>query len=745
LFGSAATAGHSERPLRVLAILTLVFPAIAFLIAARISYLAHFEQAGERLERTVDVGREHAVKVFDTFELGERFMEQLFEGVTDDDIRAREEYFSTRLRHIIEPFPQLRDLWLIDSNGHPLVSGTIYPMPRNLDLSDRNFFNVHRVSDDVDVYISQVVEARAADTNFFAITRKRPAQDGKFAGIFLVSIAPEYFNAFYARLPQADTSVVALLRSDGAVLARYPVRAQSERGVSPSSMVANAARTNPDHGVIRGVSPIDHVDRVVAYQRLPKNGVYVVAGIDADAVKQDWLETMGSHLIFGVPATLSMFILTMMALSRTRQEANAFRRLSDETELRQSTELALQQAHKMEAVGQLTGGIAHDFNNLLTIISGNLDTVRRRLTQSANSDETRQLADNLAKPLDHAVVGAQRAAELTHRLLAFARRQTLKPESIDLNSLISNLSELLRRSLGEDVSIETVLAAGLWPTFADRNQIENALLNLAINARDAMPGGGRLTIETANVYLDEAYVGGFSEVAPGQYVMVSVTDAGTGIPPELLEKVFEPFFTTKPVGQGSGLGLAMVHGFVKQSGGHVRIYSEVGQGTTAKIYLPRLNAKDLASAGPPVVEVAPPPAPGASAHETILLVEDNDAVREYAMTALGELGYAVLSAGDASEAMAIVERGTRFDLLFTDVVLPGGVNGRELATEILKLRPDVPVLFTTGYTRNAIIHHGRLDADVHLLGKPYAQQDLARKIRALLDSRGNTSPTLAPA
>ena len=294
--------------------------------------------------------------------------------------------------------------------------------------------------------------------------------------------------------------------------------------------------------------------------------------------------------------------------------------------------------------------------------------------------------------------------------------------------------DMLRRTLGADISIETVLGAGVWPTFADPHQLENALLNLALNAKDAMPNGGHLTIETANTYLDAAYVRRFGDVEAGQYVVLCVTDTGTGMPKEILDRVFEPFFTTKPAGQGSGLGLAMVHGFVKQSGGHMRIYSEEGEGTTVKIYLPRLTNAEEVSAAPAGKPADVSPVPRARNGETILIVEDNEGVRDYAKEVLEELGYAVLEAGNADQALEVLARARRVDLLFTDVVLPGGANGRELANRARREYPSLPVLYTTGYTRNAIVHQGRLDADVELLNKPYTQQDLARKVRDMLDA-----------
>jgi signal transduction histidine kinase len=446
---------------------------------------------------------------------------------------------------------------------------------------------------------------------------------------------------------------------------------------------------------------------------------------------RNWL--LGGIAIALLAATL---LATVLAISTRRAIQGLLAltaELDRESKLRQEAESTLRQAQKMEAVGQLTGGVAHDFNNLLTVIMGNLDTMRRQLAAAANPGNAAAVVAKLTKPLDASIQGANSAAQLTHRLLAFSRRQPLEPCRVDANRLISGMLDMLRRSLGADVSIETVLGAGVWPTFADPHQLENALLNLALNAKDAMPNGGCLTIETANTYLDAAYVRRFGDVTAGQYVVMCVTDTGTGIPKEILDRVFEPFFTTKPAGEGSGLGLAMVHGFVKQSGGHMRIYSEEGQGTTVKIYLPRLtNAEEIAAA--PVGKVADvSPIPRARKGETILVVEDNEGVRDYAKEVLEELGYRVVEAGDAAQALTLLNKMPRVNLLFTDVVLPGPDNGRALATKAREKYPNLPVLYTTGYTRNAIVHQGRLDADVELLNKPYTQQDLARKVRDLLD------------
>ena len=393
-------------------------------------------------------------------------------------------------------------------------------------------------------------------------------------------------------------------------------------------------------------------------------------------------------------------------------------RVEAEVARRSEAEEALRQAQKMEAVGQLTGGVAHDFNNLLTVIIGGLDTIRRAKPGDAARIE---------RAADMALQGALRAANLTGRLLAFSRRQPLAPKPLEANGLVRDMTELLHRTLGEQIELEGVLAPRLWRIEADQNQLESAMLNLAVNARDAMPEGGKLTIETANTLLDESYTATDAEVAPGQYVMIAVSDTGSGMSRKTLERVFEPFFTTKDPGRGTGLGLSMVYGFAKQSGGHVTIYSEEGLGTTVKLYFPRYHGGAAEPETIPVVAM-----PMGSDGEVVLLVEDNHEVRAYSLMILNELGYQVVETIDAESALAVVASDQRIDLLFTDVVLPGR-SGRVLADEAVKLRPGLKVLYTTGYSRNAIVHHGRLDAGVQLITKPFTFEQLAVRVRDVLD------------
>jgi len=404
-----------------------------------------------------------------------------------------------------------------------------------------------------------------------------------------------------------------------------------------------------------------------------------------------------------------------------RVEAEAA--IAREREERERAQEILRQTQKMEVLGQLTGGIAHDFNNMLGVIIGNLEILQRRL----QSDDSR-----IGEAIQSALRGADRAAALTQRLLAFSRRQPLEPRPVDANRLVSGMSNLLHQTLGEGIAIEMVSAAGLWSVYADVNQLENALLNLAVNARDAMPNGGKITIETGNVYLDEAYAAAHAEVSVGQYVMVAVTDTGVGMSNETTDKAFEPFFTTKEAGHGTGLGLSQVFGFVKQSAGHIKINSELGQGTTVKLYLPRLGGngvdiRDVTGLQPVPAEPRP---------ETILVVEDNELLLMPVAEVLQEEGYRVLTATDGATALRVLEKEPDVHLVFTDVGLPGDLNGKQLADEAQRRHPGVLVLFTTGYARNAIIHQGRLDPGVEFIAKPFTFAGLIAKVRRVLGDAG---------
>ncbi|MEQ1954593.1 CHASE3 domain-containing protein [Mesorhizobium yinganensis] len=471
----------------------------------------------------------------------------------------------------------------------------------------------------------------------------------------------------------------------------------------------------------RGKVLMDAIRRIVTDIRRDENAVLQQRLASAEDM-DDWMRLIS---ILALVAVFAMAVFGIWSARRRLEDlvsahtqlSETNTRLHKEIATRQQAEAQLRQMQKMEAIGQLTGGIAHDFNNMLAVIMSAMNLIQRKLKRGENDIE---------KFVEAATDAASRAANLTARLLAFSRQQPLAPQIIDANRMVTGMSDLLRRTLGEPIRIETVLAGGLWRTFADTSQLENAILNLAVNARDAMPEGGRLTIETANCHLDERYSEQHADVPAGQYVLVAVTDTGTGMPPEVAERAFDPFFTTKEVSKGTGLGLSQVFGFVKQSGGHVKIYSEPGEGTTIKVYLPRYFGEER------VQEQAKAPDMVKAPTELVLVVEDDERVRTGTVAALRDLGYTVIHAGGADEAMALLAKNPGTALLFTDVIMPG-TNGRKLAELARQNRPDLKVLFTTGFTKNAVVHNGVLDHGVDFIAKPFTIDQLALKIREVLD------------
>ncbi|WP_244424581.1 hybrid sensor histidine kinase/response regulator [Methylobacterium nodulans] len=722
---AAATA--AERSLQLVVVAAILLPVLVLATGAWISYGSHRRDAEGRLARTLDVVREHAIKVFETADLAARQVNQILGDLPDEAVRAREPDLQRQLAELSGALPQVRDIWVLDAQARPLVTAEPLPAGREGDLAARPFFRLHRdgALPQGSDFVGEVMTVGPDGATAFQVSSAR--HGSSFRGVIAVAVDPAYFRDFYAQVRESGLDTISLLREDGTILARVPEIPGRITRTPPTSGFLTAVGRTPERGFYETRSAVDGRERLYAYRRLPHYPVYVTAGIDRATILAEWRDTVASHLYFGLPATLGLVALTVVALRRTRREGEALAQLRAEILRREASEDQLRQSQKMEAVGRLTGGLAHDFNNLLTVVLGSLEILQRRM----GPVDARQ-----QRLIDNAIGGARRAAALTQRLLAFARRQPLDPKPVDANALVSGMAELFRQTLGEAVRLETVLAGGLWRTFADPNQLENALLNLTVNARDAMPEtGGRLTIETANAYLDEAYIAAHAEVAAGQYVLVAVTDNGTGMGPEVLARAVEPFFTTKEQGQGTGLGLSQVYGFVRQSGGHLAVYSELGQGTTVKIYLPR-------HAGP---EDSPRPASRASlaiaqGDATVLVVEDEAAVRQFAVEALSDLGYRVLDADGAAAALNLLALHPEVALLLTDVVMPD-VNGRRLADEALRRRPDLKVVFMTGYTRNAIVHNGMLDPGTQLITKPFTVAQLAAKLRTVLgDAAGPRLP-----
>ena len=697
------------RLLKTMLVASIVIPGAIFAYAGWINYQNAVAHADEELAASLNILSQHASGVFQSVDLTFTAVDAMLGDRTDEQIRASEQTLHPQLDKLEKSSNAIDAILVTDKNGRTVISSAVVPIPSGLEVADRDYF-LAQVERDAGTYVGAASQSRVRNEPFFGISRRRPLRDGQFNGIIMISVAPKIFSEFYRELAGDTTASFALSRSDGAILARYPTPPGDVTQFRPDSGFMLSVVNHPERGFVTTSYSADDVQRRFAYRRLGYADLYVSDGIQTDTILRGWMRLMASHLIFGLPATFFLIGLVLLAMRRT----GAF---YAEAERRELAEQALRQSQKMEAVGQLTGGVAHDFNNLLTIIIGNIGIAKRGVVEA-----------RAERALDNALVGAERAAQLTQRLLAFSRRQPLNPRVLDANKLILSISDLLARTLGENIELETISGAGLWKVEPDASEMESTLLNLALNARDAMPDGGKLTIETSNAYLDDEYCSQHEDIMPGQYVLIAVTDSGAGMSAETIDHAFEPFFTTKEAGKGTGLGLSQVYGFMKQSDGHVKIYSEAGEGTTIKLYFPRCEGDEAAVSGDDQAGSE------RGRDETILIVEDDDGVRQYASEILRDLNYQVIEAKDSATALRLLDANKKFDLLLTDVVLPGK-NGRELATEVERRRPGTKIIFMTGYSRNAIVHHGRLDPGTELIQKPLIERVLARKIRQVLESQ----------
>jgi signal transduction histidine kinase len=702
------------RPLKLLLAALVIVPLGLFGGAAWLNYQWSFEEAQAQLTRTTDAAHEHALKIFQTNEL---VLDRIAERFGDRDWPqiATDPAVNAYLKHLADDVP------------HVAVLGFIAPDRRiiaaNVDLArgrapaplagKHDFLRVPRAGDE-DLFISELNLGAVTKQPQFLVTRYKPNSERTPDGGFIfASMRPEYFRAYYDAAFGKDYAI-SIIRADGAMLARYP---NVEPGVvlSPETGFRRAIAAHPERGDYTTVSAVDGNARLFSYAKLGGYPIYVAVGIDSTTVTRRWWQKMSGHLVFGVPATLCLVILTIIALQRTAREHAALVQANAEARRREELEASLYQAQKMEAVGQLTGGIAHDFNNLLTAIMGGLETVLH--------------AGNLAAPLHRHVTTAMRAAErgarLTQQLLAFSRQQMLHPEVVDVNRLLREFETLMQRAVGESIEFVVALDRDIGACGMDPAQFQSAVLNLVVNARDATPAGGRITLSTRAVAFSHDAARPDPEMGPGRYLLVSVSDTGTGMTAEVRERAFNPFFTTKEVGKGSGLGLSQVYGFTKQSGGHIVIESEPGQGTTVQLYMPCADAPAAERSAAAAVARSAPVSPTA----TVLVVEDDEAVRETAKSALGALGYRTLTAADAAGALAILRRDGPIDLLFTDIVMPGGMNGVELAREARQLRGDLKILLTSGYAAAA---ESRAKEGFAVLTKPYRQNELAERVAAML-------------
>lgn len=620
------------------------------------------------------------------------------------------------LKSRIVGIPQIHAAELIGPDGKLISTTRIYPAP-SADVSNRDYFIILRDTPISGSYLSQPVYDPFTKTWSIYLARRVDDASGRFIGVVAASIELSYFENLYKTLQIDDYGAVSLWRSDGTLLSRYPAvgkvgqiyKIKSFEGIlQPGVPVTFDAKNT--------VGAPEQIVATMAVQEFPLviNISRVKGRVLADWRQARFLISLGT-MLFALAICCVLWLLirhfntydALMAADRERSKA---------VEEREKAEAQLRQAQKLESIGQLTGGIAHDFNNLLTAVLGNLEMLKRHTEKSES---------RLHRWATNAFDAAKRGAVLTQRLLVFSRRQPLEPRGARIETILASMSDLLRRTLGENIEIVTEIEPGLWPAFADLNQLDNAILNIAINARDAMEGRGRLTISAANCAIPERYAED-PEIAPGDYVLLSIGDTGKGIEKDVLDRVFEPFFSTKPTGQGTGLGLSQVYGFVKQTGGHVRIESAPMKGTAVKLYLPRAQNEDQVAESVAPAEAALPARVG-----TVLVVEDDAEVRVYSAEILRDLGFDVRVAKDATEALAVLHEDITLDLLFSDVGLPG-VTGAELAEEALKLRPELKVLLTTGYVQDSTIERCRFVYGIQVLAKPFTRADLAEKIKSVL-------------
>lgn len=699
---------NSLRLLQWMMAASLALPVALFAITSAISYTSTRDIADREIERTLDVVHEHALKVFETIDRSLAELNEVVRGLPDETIRAREPALHRRLKRLTDSLPQLKSAWIFDTDGKALVNSLASPPPE-LSFADRDYFYAH-IDQTIGTFIGTALTPRPPyqGARFFGMSRRRDSDDGSFIGVIQASVFPEYFESFYARIGSDAGSFFAMGRTDGVLLAHFP-RLDREIRLDPTGPVGRQIAAHPERGLITIAWPSDGIERRIGYRRVAEYPIYVSAGLETSAIRGRWFATMGQHLVFGIPATALLFLLLVLAIRRTQH-------LQAEAAARREAEEALKHSQRLEALGQLTGGVAHDFNNLLTVIRASVDLLNRpQLTEERRQRYITAIGDAVA-----------RAAKLTSQLLAFARRQTLKPEVFDVGERMQSLHDMLAPLLGPAIEIAMRLPTEPCLVHADAGQFETALINMATNARDAMQGKGRITfkVEAATTVPDTlAHVSGSQNLGNQNlgnhgFVSVTVSDTGIGIPAARLGRIFEPFFTTKQVGHGTGLGLSQVFGFARQSGGEVTVTSEVGQGSTFSLYLPRVPPDLLPQ------RQAPNTAPAvAGSGMSVLLVEDNIELANFAADGLTELGYSITLVDNATDALAeLVVDADRFDVVFSDVVMPG-MTGLDLAQAIRDRGIGVPIVLTTGYSQ-ALSQDGV--AGFELVQKPYSIEELSR-------------------
>ncbi len=696
------------RSLKLTMVAGVALPLALFVYASWVSYHTAMRLADERVARSLDIVAEHALKVLQAVDVTFGAIEQITRGQSADELRSQSEV-GTRLKQMAKTIPEIGMIAITNADGAPVASSADIPLGHISQVSDLTGV-VHAPGTAGTTAIGALVAGRDG-AYVFPVARDRTDSSGRFNGLTVMTLRVAEFESYFAQVARRSSASYSMIREDGVVLARYPQSSRPGIQLAPTSGFRRTVAADTQGGSYTTHSGVDDTERRFGIRKLAGYPLYVGASLQMAEIRHDWAWYMASHLIYGLPATIFMLAMLWLAMRRTDE-------LYAEASRRQNAEASLRQAQKMEAIGQLTGGVAHDFNNLLTIIIGNLQLALRQKPEG-----------KLARQLGDAISGAERAAQLTKRLLAFSRNQPLSPQRVDADALIAGMLDLMRRSLGERVVVQAARSTGLWLVLADPAELESAILNLAINARDAMKNGGTLTIETANVHLDAAFCARVEGLAPGEYVMIAVSDTGEGMSPAVQEKAFDPFFTTKAAGAGTGLGLSQVYGYVKQSGGHIEIESELDRGTSVKLYLPRARGER--------VQAQPDEERGVQrGHgERILVVEDEASVRRFVIAALSDLGYAVVEAENADDALRRLRQGIAgdIDLLLTDIVMPG-MSGSRLAGEVIRNHPGLRVLFMTGYARDATLHQGQFEPDVQVIQKPIAIDALALAVARALAS-----------
>ncbi len=712
--GTRETSPGAGRPGRAAVVAAVLIPlAILAVVAARMHHNA-FAEARERLERAARIAQEHAARVVETSDVLARVILQEAGDASDAELRDRREDAYRLLRDLTGNLEQIQSIWLWDRAGAPLWSSRFAVPPASLNVSDREYFVGTREGRYDHWYVSQPLRSRSTGEPFVDFARRRTLADGQFAGVVSVSLFPAYFARFYRDLAEREPHLaVALVRKDGHVIARWPEVENLETRLSPESPLVRHMSLGTPRGETKGRSSIDGEERLVHFRAVEGLPLYVAGSLPVGAVMAGWRTQVLVLAAFVAPLAGALVVLALLALRRADREAEALQRFQLESAQRMRAEEALRQAQKLEALGRITGSVAHDFNNLLMVVSNNALLLTRLSPQAA---EQPQLA-----AIQRAVASG---TKLTRQLLSFARRQPLQPTVLSLAAALPDLADLVRTAVGKRIEVVERVASDLPPIEADPNELELALLNMAVNARDAMPDGGRLLIVARRATAAEV-----EDLPDGDYLALSMSDSGLGMDQEVLRHVFEPFFTTKPPGKGTGLGLAQVYGFAKQSNGTATIDSEPGVGTTVTLYFP-VTTRAISREAVPVHRELP------VLSAALLYVEDNLEVAGATTPLLQATGCRVTHAGAADEAMQLLSR-ERFDLVLSDIVMPGDMNGLALARTIRKYHPSVPIVLMTGYTAEL---HQALAEGFEVLPKPCAAATLVDALARALNRHPMASP-----